>query len=99
MAARQDKRLNAAIEEAFYQKAVGGLVQREEKTVTEDDGKGCVKEKREVIVRQPPPDLDAIKAWLKERAPERWRGDGDKGAAAGNVIRVVTCAPRPEDEE
>ena len=40
MAKRADKQLNGEIERAFFQKAVGGWIQREEKTITEDDGKG-----------------------------------------------------------
>lgn len=94
MSKTTDKRLNAQIEEAFYQKAIGGITQREEKCVSEDDGKGNVKEKKEVVVKQLPPDLDAIRAWLRERAPERWNG-GDKGGAS-NMVRVITRVPRPE---
>lgn len=97
MASRKDKQINHQIEEAFYLKAVGGLQQREEKTITEDDGKGLSKEKREVTVKQLPPDLDAIKAWLRERSPERWHTESDKGQSG--VIRVITSVPRPEEQE
>ncbi len=97
MSIQKDKRLTAEVEDAFYLKAVGGITQREEKCVTEDDGKGGVKEKKEVIVKQLPPDLDAIKAWLRERAPGRWRGEAEKGT--GGVIRVVSQVPRPDETE
>lgn len=93
--ANGDKALNTKIEQAFFQKAVGGWEQREEKTVTEDDGKGGQKEKREVLIKRAAPDLDAIRAWLRERAPERWAGEGDK--AQGGMIRVVSQVPRPEE--
>ena len=97
MARRADKQLNGEIERAFYQKAVGGWLQREEKTITEDDGKGAAKEKHEVILKQMPPDLDAIRAWLRERAPERWRGEPEK-QQGGGIIRVVSAVPRPDEE-
>lgn len=97
MAKRTDKEINGEIERAFYQKAVGGWLQREEKTVTEEDGKGTAKEKKEVVLKQMPPDLDAIKAWLKERDPKRWRGEAEK--PGGNVIRVVSSVPRPDAED
>lgn len=99
MGKASDRRLTGQVEEAFYQKAVGGITQREEKSTTEDDGKGGMKEKREIVIKQLPPDLDAIKAWLRERAPERWRGEGEKNSAgAGGVIRVISRVPRPGEE-
>ena len=82
-----------AVEHALYMKAVG-FVQREEKTVTEDDGKGGRREKREVSMKQVPPDGNCIMTWLKDRQPDRWREAQD----GGGRICVVSDVPRPEEE-
>lgn len=96
--ARTTKALDAKsreVEQALYRRAVG-FQQREEKTAFEEDGKGGVKEKKEVTIKDVPPDLPAIQAWLKARAPDRWGGgDADK---SGPTIRVVSDVPRPEPE-
>ncbi|NLG25165.1 MAG: hypothetical protein GX558_07390 [Clostridiales bacterium] len=95
--ARTTKGLDAKsreVERALYRRAVG-FQQREEKTAFEEDGKGGVKEKKEVTVKEVPPDLPSIQAWLKARAPDRWGGDGgDKDP----TIRVVSGVPRPNPE-
>jgi hypothetical protein len=83
-----------SVEQALYRKAVG-FQQREEKTAFEEDGKGGVKEKKEVTIKDVPPDLPAIQAWLKARAPDRWGGDG----GADPVIRVVSEVPRPPERD
>lgn len=95
MSAKEDKQLNSQIEHAFFLKAVGGWEMREEKTITEDDGKGGQREKHEVNVRQAPPDLEAIRCWLSERAPKRWRGENGARAIGARAIRVLTRVPRP----
>lgn len=97
------KRLNArqpadeqealrAVEQALYLRAVG-FVQKEEKTVIEDDGKGGVREKREVILKQVPPDSGCIMTWLRDRQRDRWDAAQEQNVAC---IQVVTEAPRPD---
>ena len=82
------------VEQALYMRAVG-FVQKEEKTVTEDDGKGGYREKREVVMKQVPPDSGCIMTWLKDKQRERW------GAAQGEArtqIQVISEAMRPDGE-
>lgn len=82
-----------AVEQALYLRAVG-FVQKEEKTVTEDDGKGGYREKREVVMKQVLPDSGCIMTWLKDRQRDRWE------AAQGDCvtqIQVISEAPRPEE--
>ena len=82
------------VERALYLCAVG-YVQKEEKNIIEEDEKGVRRKKREVTVRQVPPDAKCIMSWLKGRQPERWQEE-EEGRAA--CIQVISEAPRPPKE-
>lgn len=82
-----------AVEQALFMRAVG-FVQKEEKTVTEDDGKGGYREKREVVMKQVPPDSGCSMTWLKDKQRDRW--EAAQGECA-TQIQVVSEAPRPEE--
>ena len=81
------------VEQALYMCAVG-FVQKEEKEITEEDGKGVLRRKREVSIKQVPPDAKCILSWLKERQPDRWGDEEEKTAS----IRVISEVPRPSGE-
>lgn len=93
---KDEKKALKAVERALYMKAVG-FVQREERTIVEEDGKGGCKTKKEISEKQVPPDGGCIMTWLKDRQPERWaRAEGNEGGPAS--VTVVSEAPRPEGE-
>ena len=92
---KDDRQAMKNVERALYLKAVG-FVQREEKTILEEDGKGGTKVKKEVCEKQVPPDGSCIMTWLRDRQPERWaRAAGEQAVPS---ITVVSQVPRPEEE-
>ena len=65
-----------AVEEAFYQRAVGGTYREiSEEWVYDKDEQGHYQPRlkaRKVYTREVPPDIGAAKFWLLNRAKERW---------------------------
>lgn len=76
--------LNAMVESAIYQKAIG-FVTTEEKIIENKDG---VKEKI-TITKEEPPDLKAALAWLYNRCPEKWNENQDNTETLNKVANLL----------
>ena len=78
------KMLNAMVESAIYQKAIGFMT-TEEKIIENKDG---VKEKI-TITKEEPPDLKSALAWLYNRCPEKWNENQDNSETLNKVANLL----------
>lgn len=88
---------NLKVENSLFERCLGGERKVEKamklKTVTYENGKRVKEEERVEIVTETvfiPPDTPAIKFWLINRLPDKWRDKVDTSLSdpEGNAIRI-----------